>query len=133
MILKKFTKNTLSFQSNGKKKLFLIFGVFNFLITNITLQILLFIIPTLFATIISQIINFLLGFYLYGKKVFKVVNLNNIFFKRYLLLSLILWILNFGFIQSLFYFGLNKNFAALILIPPLVVISYLTQKFYVFR
>ena len=133
MILKKFTKNTLSFQSNGKKRLFLIFGVFNFLITNITLQILLFIIPTLFATIISQIINFLLGFYLYGTKVFKVVNLNNIFFKRYLLLSLILWILNFGFIQSLFYFGLNKNFAALILIPPLVVISYLTQKFYVFR
>ena len=133
MILKKFTKNTLSFQINGKKRLFLIFGVFNFLITNITLQILLFIIPTLFATIISQIINFLLGFYLYGTKVFKVVNLNNIFFKRYLLLSLILWILNFGFIQSLFYFGLNKNFAALILIPPLVVISYLTQKFYVFR
>ena len=131
--MKKFTKNTLSFQSNGKKRLFLIFGVFNFLITNITLQILLFIIPTLFATIISQIINFLLGFYLYGTKVFKVVNLNNIFFKRYLLLSLILWILNFGFIQSLFYFGLNKNFAALILIPPLVVISYLTQKFYVFR
>ena len=117
----------------GKKRLFLIFGVLNFLITNVSLQILLLIIPTLLATITSQIINFFLGFYLYGKKVFKVPDLNNEFFKRYLLLAIILWLLNFGSIQSLFYFGLNKNFVALLMIPPLVVISYLTQKFYVFK
>lgn len=131
--MERIIKNAKRFPSNGRKRLFLIFGVFNFLLTNITLQILLLIIPTLFATIISQIINFFLGFYLYGKRVFKVVNLNHIFFKRYFFLALILWLLNFGFIQSLFYLGLNKNFAALIMIPPLVVISYLMQKFYVFR
>ena len=121
------------FGGNGRKRLFLFFGLINFFLTNISLQILLLIIPTLFATIISQIINFLLGFNLYGKRVFKVVNLNNTFFKRYFLLSLILWLLNFGFIQSLYYFGLNKNLTALIMIPPLVAISYITQKLYVFR
>ena len=131
--MERIIKNAKRLPGNGRKRLFFIFGVFNFLLTNITLQILLLIIPTLFATIISQIINFFLGFYLYGKRVFKVVNLNQIFFKRYFFLALILWVLNFGFIQSLFYFGLNKNLTALIMIPPLVVISYLTQKFYVFR
>tara|TARA_Y100000589_G_scaffold305737_1_gene319903 strand:+ start:5129 stop:5524 length:396 start_codon:yes stop_codon:yes gene_type:complete len=131
--LKRLNKNAISFLGKGRKRLFLIFGFFNFLLTNISLQILLLIIPTLFATIISQIINFLFGFYLYGKKVFKVVNLNSVFFKRYLFLALILWLLNFGFIQSLYYLGLNKNFTALIMILPLVAISYLTQKFYVFK
>lgn len=131
--MKRIPKNSIKFKNNGKKRLFLIFGFFNFLITNISLQILLLVVPTLFATFISQIINFLLGFYLYGKKVFKVVNLNNIFFKRYLLLAIILWFLNFGFIQSLFYLGLNKNLTSLIMIPPLILISYFTQKFYVFR
>ena len=131
--MERIIKNAKKLPGNGRKRLFLIFGVFNFLLTNVTLQILLLIIPTLFATVISQIINFFLGFYLYGKRVFKVVNLNHIFFKRYVILAMILWLLNFGFIQSLFYFGLNKNFTALIMIPPLVIISYLTQKFYVFR
>ena len=131
--MKRLNKNAISFLGKGRKRLFLIFGFFNFLLTNISLQILLLIIPTLFATIISQIINFLFGFYLYGKKVFKVVNLNSVFFKRYLFLALILWLLNFGFIQSLYYLGLNKNLSALIMILPLVAISYLTQKFYVFK
>jgi len=111
----------------------LIFGAFNFLITNIVLQISLLIIPTLFATILSQIINFIIGFYLYGKKVFKIEKLNNIFLRRYFLQSTILWLLNFGFIESMFYFGLNKNFTALIMIFPLAAISYLLQRFYVFK
>ena len=126
-------KIIIRFGNNGKKRLFFAIGIFNMLVTNIILQILLFIVPTFLATIISQICNFLIGYNLYGKKVFKITKLNNLFFKNYSLLALTIWILNFGFIQSLFYFGLNKNFAALILIPPLVVISYLTQKFYVFR
>lgn len=117
----------------GQKRLFLIFGIINFLITNIFLQIALLIIPTFLATVLSQIINFLIGYYLYGKKVFKIKNLNNYVFKKFLLLALFLWLLNFGFIQTFFYYGYNKNMTAILIIPILVCISFLTQKYYVFK
>ena len=117
----------------GQKRLFLIFGIINFLITNIFLQIALLIIPTFLATVLSQIINFLIGYYLYGKKVFKIKNLNNYLFKKFLLLALFLWLLNFGFIQTFFYYGYNKNMTAILIIPILVCISFLTQKYYVFK
>ena len=125
-ILKKLLKT-------GEKRLFLIFGIINFLITNIFLQIALLIIPTFLATVLSQIINFLIGYYLYGKKVFKIKNLNNYVFKKFLLLALFLWLLNFGFIQTFFYYGYNKNLTAILFIPILVCISFLTQKYFVFK
>ena len=131
--MKSITNNIKRFRGNGRKRLFLIFGVINFLLTNISLQILLLIIPTLFATIISQLINFLLGFYLYGKRVFKVVDLNNVFFKRYLMLAIFLWFLNFVSILFLNNFGINKNIAAFSVIPFLVLISYYFQNRYVFK
>ena len=40
----------------------------------------LLIIPTLLATILSQVINLMIGFYVYGKKVFKIRSLNNLVF-----------------------------------------------------
>ena len=125
-------KNLRRFEKNGVKRLFLVVGVFNFFITNIILQILLLIIPTLLATVISQLVNLLIGFYLYGKKVFKSRTLDKYVFKKYLLLALILWLLNFGFIQGFFYFGLNKNITAILITPFLVAVSYLTQKSFVF-
>ena len=90
-------------------------------------------IPTLLATVLSQIVNLILGYYLYGKKVFKFDTLNNLVFKRYLFLAVILWILNFGLIQTFFYYGVNKNLTAILIIPFLVIISFLSQKNYVFR
>ena len=125
-ILKKFL-------NKGQKRLFLIFGIINFLITNIFLQIALLIIPTFVATALSQLLNIFIGYYLYGKKVFKLNNLNNFILKKYLLLALLLWSLNFGFIQTFFYFGVNKNLTAISVIPILVFISFLTQKYYVFK
>ena len=121
------------FESKGEKRLFLYYGIFNFLITNITLQVLLFIIPIIFATILSQLVNLIIGFYIYGKKVFKFNRLNNFVFKKYFLLSLILWSLNFGLIKTFFYYGLNKNLAAIFIIPFLVLVSFLSQKYFVFR
>ena len=126
-------KNIPRSQTKGEKRLFLTFGILNFLITNLVLQILLFLIPTLFATVLSQTVNILIGYFLYGKKVFKLKELNKFVFRKYLLLALILWMLNFFLIQSLFYFGVNKNITAICVIPLLVIISYLTQRNFVFK
>tara|TARA_S200000501_G_scaffold357917_1_gene382095 strand:- start:1744 stop:2121 length:378 start_codon:yes stop_codon:yes gene_type:complete len=120
-------------QINKQKKLFIFFGFFNFLITNAVLQISLLFTPILFSTILSQIINLLIGYYLYGKKVFKLNKLTNLVFRKYFVLAFILWILNFSIIRSFFYFGVNKNITALFLIPILVAISYFFQKRFVFR
>ena len=126
-------KNIVRSQTKGEKRLFLTFGILNFLITNLVLQISLFLIPTLFATVLSQTVNILIGYFLYGKKVFKLKELNKFVFRKYLLLALILWMLNFLLIQSLFYIGVNKNITAICVIPLLVSISYLTQRNFVFK
>ena len=120
-------------QRKSDKRLFLIFGTLNFLITNVVLQISLLLIPTLFSTVLSQTVNVLLGYFLYGKKVFKLKELNKFVFKKYLILALILWILNFVLIQSFFYVGVNKNITAIFIIPLLVIISYLSQRNFVFK
>ena len=121
------------FKNGGEKRLFLSFGIFNFLITNFFLQILLLLIPTILATIISQLVNLILGYYLYGEKVFKFTRLSRLIFFKYLFLAFILWIFNFGLIQYFFYNGFNKNIASIFIIPLLVLISYLSQKYFVFR
>ena len=121
------------FESKGEKRLFLAFGFFNFLITNLTLQVLLLVIPIIFATFISQFVNLIIGYYIYGKKVFKLNKLNKFVFKKYFLLSFVLWLLNFVLIQSLFFYSVNKNLAAIFIIPFLVFISYFSQKYFVFR
>ena len=105
----------------------------NFLITNAVLQISLLFTPILFSTLLSQMINLLIGYYLYGKKVFKLNKLTNLVFRKYFVLASILWILNFGIIRSFVYFGVNKNLTAILVIPLLVFISFLTQKYYVFK
>ena len=126
-------KKLLVLRINAEKRSFIIYGLFNFLITNIILQILLLLIPTAIATISSQMVNLILGYYIYGKKVFKLQRLNNFVFKKYLFLAVILWILNFSLIQTFFYYGVSKNLTAILIIPFLVIISFLSQKNYVFK
>ena len=123
----------LRFELKGKKKLFLVYGILNFLVTNIILQIFLLIIPTFFATVLSQIVNLFIGYFLYGKKVFKFKKLNKFVFKKYLLQAFILWILNFALIQCFFNIGVNKNVTAILVIPLLVAISYYSQRYFVFK
>ncbi len=119
-------------KNSQKKKSFLILGLINFLITNIILQLLLLILPIYVSTIASQITNLLLGFYLYSNKVFKVKNKKLRMFIKYLCLAFALWVLNFSSIILLFNFGINKNIAAFLVIPFLVILSYFCQNKYVF-
>ena len=128
-----FWKMLKNIQINNQKKLFILFGFLNFLITNAVLQISLLFTPILFSTLLSQMINLLIGYYLYGKKVFKLNKLTNLVFRKYFVLASILWILNFCIIRSFVYFGVNKNITALFVIPFLVTISYFFQKRFVFK
>jgi len=120
-------------KQDGEKRLFLFYGILNFLITNLFLHLSLLILPTLFSTMLSQFINIFLGYNLYGRKVFKIKKLANTFFRKYLLLAFTLWILNYIFINYFFHLGMNKNLAAIMIVPILVSISYLTQRNYVFK
>ena len=118
--------------SRGRKRLFLFYGIANFLITNAVLHLLLLLIPIFLATILSQATNLAIGFYLYGKKVFKMNNLTYKEFSKYILLALLNWILNYVSIKILYENGIHKNLAAILNIPFLVLISYFFQKKYIF-
>ena len=81
--------------SKGRKRLFLFYGITNFLVTNSILHLLLLVLPIFLATIFSQITNLLIGFYLYGKKVFKMNNLTHKEFRKYIFLASFIWVMNF--------------------------------------
>ena len=114
------------------KKRFLIFGILNTLITNIILQILLLHTKISLATLLTQIISMFIGFFLYGKFVFRNNSLSIFKLCKYFYSTLFLWILNWSGINLLSKIGLGKNIAALLLIPFLAFFSYLIQKKKVF-
>ena len=114
------------------KKRFLIFGLFNVLSANIILQILLRYLQTSLATLISQIFGMFLGFFLYGNFVFKKSSLTIHTLIKYIFSTLFIWILNWSGINFLSITGINKNIAALLLIPFLAFVSYSIQKNKVF-
>jgi len=118
--------------SKSRKRLFLFYGITNFLITNLVLHLLLLVIPIFLATIASQITNLIIGFYLYGKKVFKMKNLTYQEFRKYILLASFNWTLNYVSIRFMYENGINKNLAAIFTIPFLVLISYSFQRKYIF-
>lgn len=117
---------------NNKKVLFLIYGLINVISTNVLLQIFLLFLPTIFATLISQIFNLNFGFYLYGLKVFKVKFLSKKIYLKYLFFHLLLWILNWFFINFIYSYNVSKNLAALFVLPFLALISFVYQKNIVF-
>ena len=124
--------NDFKLSSPGRKRLFLLYGIANFLITNSALHLLLLVIPIFLATIVSQITNLIIGFYLYGKKVFKMKNLTYQEFRKYILLASFNWTLNYVSIRFMYENGINKNLAAIFTIPFLVLISYSFQRRYIF-
>ena len=125
-------KKYFKLSSQGRKRLFLFYGIANFLITNSVLHLLLLVIPIFLATIISQITNLAIGFYLYGKKVFRMNNLTYKELRKYILLASFIWILNYASIRFMYEIGINKNLAAIFTIPFLVFISYFFQKKFIF-
>lgn len=122
----------LKFFFNEKKRLFIIYGILNFLITNFVLHISLFFIPIILATALSTITNILIGFYLYGKKVFRVIKFSRKLLLYYLILSFCSWSLNFLFIKIMSEFGIQRNLAAIIIIPILSILSYVNLNKFVF-
>ena len=114
-------------------KNFLILGFLNFLITNFILQLSLIFWPVWISTLISQINNYFLGFFLYGKFVFKRKNLNKRKAFKYLIVSILAWIINtflINLISSLTSY--SESLSALIVIPIIVIYSFLAQKYFVF-
>lgn len=127
-------KNNLKYKNNFKQqKSFLFFGIINFLITNLVLQIFLTITETYLATLISQITNLIIGFFLYGKKVFKIKKYEFKNVINYILLAFIIWLVNWNLIDFISKYNVKRNVSAVLVIPLLVTISFLSQKYYVFR
>jgi len=119
--------------TSGRKRRFLGYGALNVLITNLLLQLLLLVLHTGLATLLSQLLNVGLGFVLYGKKVFRVERLQKRAALRYGLLAVLLWWANWAGISGLAGWGLQRNLAALAMIPLLAAVSYSAQKWVVFR
>ena len=117
-----------------QSKLFLIIGIFNFSITNTTLQILLIFSPIWISTFLSQILNLTIGYFAYGKYVFKNQLIQKKNFLKYTILAIFNWYLNSIMILFFMQNGqLSPNIAALINIPILPALSFFGQKYYVFR
>ncbi len=112
---------------------FIFFGIFNVFISNLILQILLLNISSFKATFVSQMVNFFLGYYLYGKRVFRVNKLKIKIFLKYFLLVMFLWNTNWKLIEYFHSFGISKNIASLVIVPFLALISYFTQKYIIFK
>tara|TARA_B100002019_G_scaffold276649_1_gene275657 strand:+ start:995 stop:1408 length:414 start_codon:yes stop_codon:yes gene_type:complete len=121
------------FKLRDKRKiLFIFYGGLNFIITNVILQLNLLFLPTYFSTLISQIFNMNFGFYTYGFKVFEVRNFSKIYYFKYLVFHILIWIFNWLSINFINNYNISKNLAALIVLPFLALISFVYQKNIVF-
>ena len=112
---------------------FIFYGLINVFFTNVAIQIFLLSFDAIIATLIGQIINFVIGFNLYKNKVFRIKTFKKIYLIKYLLLHLTIWNLNWFIIEYFYSFGISKNLSALFLILPLAFLSYLSQKYIVFK
>ena len=131
-MLKKYFKKYNIFIKQGRD--FLLFGTLNFLITNLVLQVSLFIFKIWLATLISQSLNFIIGYFLYSKYVFKVKIGSKLRLLKYLILSLSTWYINlFLIVYFSNYFSISSNFGAGLAIPIIVIFSFFSQRFLIFR
>ena len=117
---------------NNKESLFIYYGILNTIITNILLQISLLFLPIVLSTFISQIFNLNFGYFLYGKKVFRVKYLRKKQYIKYVIVNLFIWNINWILISILNSYNISKNLAALIVIPFLALISFKYQKHFIF-
>jgi len=120
----------------GRKRRFGIAGFVNVAITNLVLQILLAtsVVNVLLATLISQSINTIFGYLIYGKLVFKAQRLKS--HKpvlKYLCLMALIWLMNYSLIEAGAAVGVNKSFIAAALIPAAALLSYISQKNWIFN
>ena len=119
-----------------QKRRFGVAGIINVLITNAALQSLLAsnLASIAVATLISQSINTILGYAIYGKLVFGAKGLREREpIIRYGVLMIAMWLLNATGIELGAAVSLSKNAAAIVMVPCLAVLSYSAQKYWVFR
>ena len=138
MILKNAIFSTISALKNQKKekRKFLFVGILNVLITNLFLQF--FLLTNLFnvtiSTFLSQLINMTIGYSIYGKFIFQVNSVKNIkFINKYFVLMIFIWLFNAIGINFGSIFSLSKSTSAILMMPFLAALSYLSQKFWVFK
>jgi putative flippase GtrA len=117
----------------GRKRRFLLFGVVNVLLTNGALLLLLHLVTIGLATFLSQLLNGVLGYWLYGKQVFRVERFAWRSAGAYGGLAAAIWLLNWLGIRLLAGAGLPRTWAAVAMIPLLAALSYGVQKTLVFR
>lgn len=123
-------------QTSGRKRRFGAAGLVNVAITNLVLQALLSssAASVLVATLVSQALNTVLGYSIYGKVVFRAKGLRNLRpALKYLTLMTAIWLINSFIIEALAHYGFNRNIAAAAAIPLLAVLSYAGQKTWVFK
>ena len=124
----------LKILNKREKFRFLIYGTINTLATNIILQFFLLISSVPIATFISQVSNLLIGFFLYGKRVFKIKVLSKNKLLLYIFLAIISWQINAFLILFLSSkLELSNNLSAILILPILAVWSYLMQKIFIFN
>ena len=128
-ILSKKLNNFFSTQ----KKIFLKNAIYVWISTELSLQIFLIYFPIAIATLISQIIYIVLGYSLYSQKVFKIKIYKKYTSLKFIIFSIILWLLNSTGIYFINKFIDNKNISAIIVIPFIALISYTIQKEYIFN
>ena len=120
----------------GRKRRFGAAGLGNVAVTNLVLQLLLLIpaLPSWLCTLISQLINGIAGYFLYGKFVFHATSLRDIRpGARYAICQLALWLLNWGGLILGETIGLPRSLAAILAIPILAITSYTVQKKWIFN
>jgi putative flippase GtrA len=122
----------------GRKRRFGVAGISNVIATNLLLQLLLGrqSSSTGLATLISQLFNGCFGYAIYGGWVFRSRNIRRIRSGiLYAAMMAMLWCFNTAGIHLLAGSGVlnNRNIAALIMIAPLAILSYLLQKHFIFR
>jgi putative flippase GtrA len=123
-----------AFIVGGRKRRFGITGILNILITNIILQFSLASgMSIALSTLISQLFNGLCGYFLYGTLVFRQGNPRTWATPlRYGVLFMGLWFSNWAGISLLQSWVTSRNLAAILMIPILAILSYFTQKHWVF-
>lgn len=108
----------------------------NVLLSNAILQLLLLLpaLPVWLCTLTSQLFNGVLGYAAYGKLVFASKSLR--FFNlqgRYAVLQISLWVLNWLLTNGCMQLIGNRNLSALAPIPLLAIVSYGTQRMWIFH
>lgn len=117
----------------SERKRFLIAGAINVLIGNLFLQGLLIFLPIGVSTLSSQVFSSLLGYFLYGKLVFTKSVINKRSLGLFTCLSAILWAVNWTGIGAGIKLGLGKSISAILMIPILASISYVIQKYIIYK